>query len=212
MLLTDGGQLHLAFALEGLLGNGGIVQDVADDFDGGLDIGAEDARRDSNAVVAGREADVAPAGFDLARDLFRVPAFGALEKRACAELRDAAAKLATDFALQLVVWFGSAARGESAVEDIDIGVLGSHPVDVVDVTNALTRSLLTQTVDVTDLMRADPILLALVARDGVPLFENAPGVFTRFASLAACRFADTKKFRDAQERALREATSRSPAP
>ncbi len=128
------------------------------------------------------------------------------------ELRDAAAKLATDFALQLVVLFGSAARGESAVEDIDIGVLGSHPVDVVDVTNVLTRSLQTQAVDVTDLMRADPILLALVARDGVPLFEKAPGMFTRFASLAARRFADTKKFRDAQERALREATSPSPAP
>jgi hypothetical protein len=60
---------------------------------------------------------------------------------------------------------------------------------------------------VTDLGRADPILLALVAREGVPLFEKDPGEFARFASLAARRFADTKKFRDAQADALREITA-----
>ena len=103
--------------------------------------------------------------------------------------------------------FGSAARGEDTVEDIDIGILGSGPVDGVAVTNDLTQSLQTQDVDVTDLSRADPILLALVAREGVALFENEPGAFTRFASLAARRFADTKKFRDAQADALRESTA-----
>ena len=128
-------------------------------------------------------------------------------RRASRELREAAARLARSFDAHLVVLFGSAARGEDAAEDIDIGILGSGPVDVVAVTNELTQGLQTQDVDVTDLSRADPILLALVAREGVPLFENEPGQFARFASLAARRFADTKKFRDAQAEALREITA-----
>jgi len=58
-------------------------------------------------------------------------------------------------------------------------------------------------VDVTDLARADPVLLALAARDGVPIYEREPGEFAPFASLAARRFADTRKFREAQARHLR---------
>jgi len=128
-----------------------------------------------------------------------------------ARLRDAATSVGRRFDAQLVVLFGSTARGEETVEDIDIGILGSGPVDVVAVTNELTQSLQTQDVDVTDLSRADPILLALVAREGVLLFEKEPGAFARFASLAARRFADTKKFRDAQADALREITAGPPS-
>ena len=96
------------------------------------------------------------------------------------KLRDAAARVGQLFDAHLVVLFGSAARGEDTVEDIDIGILGSGPVDVVAVTNDLTQSLKNQDVDVTDLGRADPILLALVAREGIPLFENEVGEFARF--------------------------------
>jgi len=123
-------------------------------------------------------------------------------------LRDAATSVGRRLDAYLLVLFGSAARGEETVEDIDIAILGSGPIDVVAATNELTQSLQTQDVDVTDLSRADPILLALVAREGVPLFEKEPGEFARFASLAARRFADTKKFRDAQADALREITAR----
>ena len=122
-------------------------------------------------------------------------------------LRAAATKTGQHIGARLVVLFGSAARGEVAIEDIDIGILGTGHVDVVAVTNELTQSLRSQAVDVTDLGRADPVLLALVARDGVPLFENEPGAFTRFVSLATRRFADTKKFRNAQAEALREISS-----
>ncbi len=41
------------------------------------------------------------------------------------------------------------------------------------------------------------------ARDGVPLYERAPGEFARFVSLATRRFADTEKFRRAQQALLR---------
>ena len=127
-------------------------------------------------------------------------------------LRDAAAKAGRHFGARLIVLFGSAARGETAAEDLDIGILGSGPVDPVAVTNELTQSLQTQAVDVTDLRRADPVLLALVARDGIPLFENEPGAFARFVSLAVRRFADTKKFRDAQAEALHQIASRQRSP
>lgn len=120
-----------------------------------------------------------------------------------AELWTAAQELAGRFGLQLVVLFGSASRQEPAAEDVDVGVQGAGSVDVVALTNALTQALNTQAVDVTDLRRADPVLLALVAREGQPLFEAEPGRFARFVSVAARRFADTRKFREAQAEAWR---------
>jgi len=122
-----------------------------------------------------------------------------------AALRRAAKEVHRRFGAQLVVLFGSAARREKTAQDLDLGILGSEPLDTVAVTNALTRALGTQAVDVTDLRRADPVLLALVARDGIPLFEHEPGAFAGFVSLAMRRFADTRKFRDAQADALRAA-------
>ena len=114
-------------------------------------------------------------------------------------LREAAARAAAQFGARLVVLFGSTARGEPNAQDLDVGILGETPLDAVAVTNTLTRQLGTQAVDVTDLRRADPVLLALVARDGVALFEQVPGEFAQFASLAMRRFADTRKFRDVRQ-------------
>lgn len=110
--------------------------------------------------------------------------------------------------LRLVVLFGSAARGEPRPEDFDVGVLADEPVDLVALTNELTRSLGRQQVDLTDLRVASPVLLALAAREGVPLYEHKPGEFARFASLAIRRFADTRKFRQAQADLLAEFADR----
>jgi predicted nucleotidyltransferase len=113
-------------------------------------------------------------------------------------LRAAAERAAAEFGARLVVLFGSTARGETTARDLDVGLLGDAPLDAVAVTNALTRQLGTQAVDVADLRRADPVLLALVARDGEALYEREPGEFSRFVSVAMRRFADTRKFRDAR--------------
>lgn len=118
------------------------------------------------------------------------------------QLRQVATEVAGAVSARLVVLFGSVARAEVAPRDLDIGVLVDGPADAVALTNAFTTRLGIQHVDVADLRRADPVLLALVARDGVPLYERAPGEFARFASLATRRFADTEKFRRAQERLL----------
>lgn len=114
-------------------------------------------------------------------------------------LRAAAAAVGRGAHLTLVLLFGSAARdGPARARDLDLGVLARGPTDVLALTNAFTRALGVQAVDVTDLRRADPLLLALAARDGVALYEGEPGAHARFASLALRRYFDTRKFRDAE--------------
>lgn len=111
---------------------------------------------------------------------------------------------------RLVLLFGSAARGERRADaDLDIGILGDGLIDVVDATNRMIQLLRRQDVDLTDLTRADPLLLMLAARDGVVLYERAPGESARFVSLAARRYADTQKFRAAERAAIRDFIGRS---
>jgi predicted nucleotidyltransferase len=131
-------------------------------------------------------------------------------------LQAAAAEVGRDEGLRLVVLFGSAARPGARGEDLDLGVLGSplpaQSLDVVAITNRLIQLLGVQHVDVADLGRADPVLLAHAARDGVPLYEGAPGEFGRFVSLAVRRFADTRKFRVGERDAIREYVARERKP
>ena len=121
------------------------------------------------------------------------------------ELRDVAATLAGEFALDLVILFGSAARRDGGwIEDLDIGVLARHPLDMVALTNAWTTRLGVQAVDLTELRRGDWLLLAVVAQDGIVLHEREPGAFDRFVTYATRRFMDSAKLRDAERDALRE--------
>lgn len=114
-------------------------------------------------------------------------------------LREAARHVAQERDLDLVVLFGSAARhGLAHAADLDLGVIGRGPVDLVALTSRLVELLGVQAIDLVDLRLADALLLALAARDGVVLHEGVPGAFASFASLAARRFADTRKFRDAE--------------
>lgn len=127
-------------------------------------------------------------------------------------LRAAAEEVGRGGGLRLVVLFGSAARREAGAQDLDIGVLGAGPSDAVAITNRFTRLLGVQGVDVTDLRRADPLLLAQAARDGVPLYEGSEGEFARFASLAIRRFADTRKFRATERDVIRDWVARGSQP
>ncbi|MGH7753749.1 MAG: hypothetical protein ACREN5_13125 [Gemmatimonadales bacterium] len=129
------------------------------------------------------------------------------------DLRRAAATVGRETGARLIVLFGSAARppdrGPRAPEDLDVGVLNDLAPDQVALTNRFIRALGLQSVDVTDLRRADPLLLILAARDGVPLYEHEPGEFARFASLAARRYADTRKFRVSERDEVRDFVTRS---
>lgn len=114
-------------------------------------------------------------------------------------LRAAARAVAEAYALDLVVLFGSAARdGFAAAGDVDVGVRAAGTVDRRPLYDAFARRLGTGSVDVVDLRAASPTLQLLVARDAVPLYERDPDDFAEFWSLAARRFADARKFREAQ--------------
>lgn len=120
-------------------------------------------------------------------------------------IREAVTTVARELDARLVVLFGSAARrGPRAAEDLDIGILARGPLDALEATNRLIRRLGVQQVDIVDLQRADPLLLALAARDGICLYEAGPGEYARFVSLAARRYADTRKFRDAERQEIRD--------
>lgn len=118
-------------------------------------------------------------------------------------IREVAERIGRESGYRLIVLFGSAARGDARPADLDFAVLGNGAeVDLVALTNRLIRALGTQAIDVCDLRRADPLLLALVARDGIPLYEGEPGAFADFASLAFRRYADTRKFREMEHREI----------
>ena len=119
------------------------------------------------------------------------------------EIKAKLASLFKEEALQFVLLFGSQSSGQVHPEsDIDLGFLYDEPVDLLDLTNKVTRLLHTDRVDVVDLRRANPLLCFSAARQGKLLFERSPGLFNRFYSLAFRRYVDTKKLRDARQRAI----------
>lgn len=105
--------------------------------------------------------------------------------------------------LRLLVLFGSAAKGRlQSKSDLDLAVMCDGSADLDALYLALAPRLRTARLDLVDLRRAGPILAFEVARSGRLLFENAPGLFRQFQSLASRRYADTKKLREAQRRAI----------
>lgn len=128
-------------------------------------------------------------------------------------IRHVAADVGRESECRLIVLFGSAARNQPSPEDLDFAVLARGRLDAVEFTNRLIRALGVQSVDVSDLSRAEPLLLMLVAREGIPLYEENPGDFACFISLAARRFADTRKFREMERREIHDFLARErPAP
>lgn len=120
-----------------------------------------------------------------------------------------AREVAPGLRARLILLYGSAARGPHA-RDLDVGILADSPLDVVAATNAFTRRLGVQDVDIVDLGRAGPLLLMAAARDGVVLYD-AGHEYLSLVSFAVRRFADTRKFREAERQAIREFAARTPA-
>jgi predicted nucleotidyltransferase len=105
--------------------------------------------------------------------------------------------------VQLVVLFGSVARGRSRPDsDLDIAVRCDGPADLDALYVLLAPRLATDALDLTDLRRAGSLLAFQVARHGQLLYERYPGAFRSFQSLASRRYCDTDKLRRAQRRAI----------
>src|SRR5437773_4753843 len=105
--------------------------------------------------------------------------------------------------VRLIILFGSAAKDRAnSHSDVDVAILADGAADLDAAYLALAPVLRSNRLDLVDLQHAGPLLMFEVARSGVPLFEREPGTFRQFQSLAIRRYADTKKLRDAQKRAI----------
>ncbi len=119
-------------------------------------------------------------------------------------IREALTPLFRDEGLRLVLLFGSvAAGGAHPRSDIDLAFLFDTPADVLALTNAAVRLLGTDNIDVVDLRRASPLLKYSAAKHGKVLYENPPGVFPEFYSLAFRMYEDTRKLREAKARSIK---------
>lgn len=88
----------------------------------------------------------------------------------------------------LLVLFGSRARGEARHDsDWDFAYESAGDVDRLALMASLAEVLKCDDVDVVDLRRASGLLRFRVAREGLLVFEAAPGIFDRFR-FAAARF------------------------
>ena len=106
--------------------------------------------------------------------------------------------------LQLLVLFGSSVGGQPrAGSDVDLAVLCDGPADHEALYLAIAPCIGTDRLDLVDLRNAGPLLAFAVARTGHLLFERTPGAFRQFQSLAARRYCDTEKLRQARKRAIR---------
>jgi predicted nucleotidyltransferase len=119
------------------------------------------------------------------------------------EIRCRLAPLFNEEGLRLILLFGSVASGrEYRGSDVDLGFLFDRPFDILVLTNRVIQLLRTDRVDVVDLSRASPLLKYSAIRQGRVVFEQTPGLFNIFQSLTFRIYVDTKKLRDAQEKAI----------
>ena len=119
------------------------------------------------------------------------------------EIRDRLAPLFSRADIQLVILFGSTARGIThRRSDLDVAILADAPLDTVETTTQVMGLLLRSEVDVVDLRRASPLLTMEVVRSGSLLYEREPGGYVTFCSLAHRRYVDTTKLRLARREAL----------
>jgi predicted nucleotidyltransferase len=122
------------------------------------------------------------------------------EAPALDNIRQRLSSLLEDKTLQFILLFGSHAQGKAhGQSDMDIGFLFDTPVDVVELTNHVSRLLGDDNIDVVDLRQASPLLRYGAAKNGIVLYEREPGLFGQFFSLSYRIYIDTKKLRDARD-------------
>jgi predicted nucleotidyltransferase len=129
--------------------------------------------------------------------------------------REALARIAERYGLDLIVFFGSRMKGRArAGSDLDIAIRRSTPGhgllsgeinsemqligDLVSAIHAPDGD-----VDIVLLNDAPPLLMFEVASHGRAVYESEPALFARFKSYAARLYDTNRKFIAAQETYLR---------
>jgi predicted nucleotidyltransferase len=123
---------------------------------------------------------------------------------------EAVASVAQSAGIDLVVLFGSAARGRLKPQsDVDVAVhfVGDRPgfeeeARVAGELHAIFRP--PRDLDLVVLNQASPMLLMEVAGDGIPLYASSADTWPLFWIYARRRFEDTEKFRRRHWEALKE--------
>jgi predicted nucleotidyltransferase len=107
-------------------------------------------------------------------------------------------QLAQKFGLDLIILFGSHARGQTHREsDVDVAV---HTISKdhdwqweINLIREMVFALDCDNLDVTLTNDVSPLLMYEIARDGIPLYEANEGRFEDFQIYAAKRHADSYK-------------------
>lgn len=121
------------------------------------------------------------------------------EKISVEEIKHRLTPIFAERELQLAVLFGSVAAGKThRHSDIDLAFLFDKPVDILELTNRVTRLLHTDKVDIVDLRKAGPLLKFAAVETGKLLYERELGLYNSFYALASKMYIDTKKLRDTQ--------------
>jgi len=114
--------------------------------------------------------------------------------------------VADEYGLDLVVLFGSHAKGRARVDsDVDIGVWSEHPKTLHDIQRyererALRRALgraiaHEQELQVVFQNRCDSLLMRQIVVSGKPLFTRTGATWAVFCSYANRRYYDDEKYR-----------------
>ena len=97
------------------------------------------------------------------------------------QLRAIADKVRSTPGLELLLLFGSRARGDAGSHsDWDFGYTGSPALDVASLLANLTLSTGSDRIDLVDLGRTSGLLRYRAARDGIRIFEARAGLFDEF--------------------------------
>jgi predicted nucleotidyltransferase len=108
------------------------------------------------------------------------------------------AEIAAAYRLQLIVLFGSAARGRMSSEsDIDLGILVGKKLNLSKRTALWSEfsRLFPHEVDLTILNYLNPVFRFEIARDGIVLFEDRVDRWDNWKSYTIRQYWDTEKFR-----------------
>ncbi|OHA25963.1 MAG: hypothetical protein A3C06_01930 [Candidatus Taylorbacteria bacterium RIFCSPHIGHO2_02_FULL_46_13] len=120
------------------------------------------------------------------------------------EMKLKIAEIAEKHGLDLVVLFGSSARGtHRAGSDIDIAVFSKHLADISLVAEEIASAIGRNDVEVADLSHASSYLMRAVAEDGIVLFESQNDFFEEWKIYARNVWFDTARLRARQKHALK---------
>lgn len=106
--------------------------------------------------------------------------------------------------LALVILFGSRARGDAFKgSDIDIAYSSIKPMDLREENEMaveLHEIFKTSDVDIANIANASPLLLRLITRDGIALYEAKESVFNELYLYALKIFREAKVLFDIREK------------